>query len=689
MISTRGEIEEKLDAAIRRREDLAGRDYDTSLALLAEDKRIGQLRQQLADLPEEDTPESEPLTPAKPRRARLRQVTGLDGVRGMAVTAVVIYHFFGDVLPGGYLGVDMFFVLSGFLITSLLLREYRVTGRISLADFWLRRVRRILPAAVLVLVACTAVIGAIGGDLAVGLRTQFFSTLLFFNNWAQIATSQSYFADNEVQVFAHYWSLAVEEQFYVLWPLIVMAVFALAARYGRQRAALMGLTVVLAGASISAMMWLYQPGEDPTRVYYGTDTHAFGLLIGALLSMALTTRSRDPQADSWPADHGPARDTRIAGIIGVLGLGVYVAQLLFMEDTSSFTYQGGLLLTSVCGAAMILGVTRGALPMRWVFDNGVLRWMGQRSFSIYLWHWPVVMIIAALAPEWNVWAVGLLALVVSLLLSEASYQWVENPFRRYGYRAVLASWWRARPTRQQLTDAFRRVSWGVIPVVAAVAVIAAGTGLWGSSDKSQLEQDLEALALANEQVAAEIVTPEPEPDRILPVGSEITAIGDSVMLASSAALQASFPGIYIDGAVSRHYTEGIVLLRNLAAAGTLGDVVFLGFGTNGAAFPGQMDEIIDAAQAGDADTPVILALPYGDRYWMPQARQDILDAARDHDNVFIADWCGAATDNPLDLRDDLIHPTLEGADSYAAAFADALQQWAERDKVVPETCTGL
>ena len=147
---------------------------------------------------------------------------------------MVLYHFFPSLLPGGYLGVDLFFVLSGFLITSLLVREFRTSGRISLKDFWVRRFRRILPAAVSVLVMCTALVAWIGGDLAVGLRQQFLGTLFFVNNWTQIATSQSYFADNEIQVFAHYWSLAVEEQFYVIWPLLITGVFLISRRKPRR-----------------------------------------------------------------------------------------------------------------------------------------------------------------------------------------------------------------------------------------------------------------------------------------------------------------------------------------------------------------------------------------------------------------------------------------------------------------------
>ena len=283
--------------------------------------------------------------------------------------AVVIYHFFGDILPGGYLGVDMFFVLSGFLITSLLVREFNATGRISLKDFWLRRFRRILPAALVVLSICTAIVALIGGDLAVGIRQQFLGTFFFVNNWTQIATSQTYFAPNEVQVFAHYWSLAVEEQFYLIWPLLMFGVFAISRRKPKRLP--IAVSLILAIASAVAMALIFTPGEDPTRVYYGTDTHAFGLLIGAMLSLLLTSTDKDIDADSWPA----ANKGILAGAVGALALVAYLAQLVWMGADREFTYRGGLVLTSVLGAAMIWGVVRESGPLTWIFRTRVMRWL--------------------------------------------------------------------------------------------------------------------------------------------------------------------------------------------------------------------------------------------------------------------------------------------------------------------------
>ena len=637
----------------------------------------------------------------KKRHARLRQVKGLDGLRGLAVIAVVLYHFFPSLLPGGYLGVDLFFVLSGFLITSLLVREFRTSGTISLKDFWVRRFRRILPAAVSVLVMCTALVAWIGGDLAVGLRQQFLGTLFFVNNWTQIATSQSYFADNEVQVFAHYWSLAVEEQFYVIWPLLITGVFLISRRKPRRLPIL--VAAVLAIGSAVAMALLYVPGEDPTRVYYGTDTHAFGLLTGAVLSLLMTSTKSDPQADSWAAA-GKA-ESRIAGIIGTLALIGYGAQLFLMPDDAEITYRGGLFLTSVLGVLMVWGVVREYGPMTPLFRTKVMRWFGQRSFSLYLWHWPVIMMLKALF-EGNQnsdksWILGLVAVPISLLLSEISYQFIENPFRRGGYKKTWKTYWSSRPGFSELRDGFGKTMWPVVPFLVIASVAGVVYGVVNSSDKSELEQQLEQLQQQNQSsnnapAQPNDAAPQPPAEdnddkaaakdkktRAMPQGKDITAVGDSVMLASSGALKQRFPQIYVDADVSRHYTAGIQVLQQLKDSGQLRDTVFLGFGTNGPAFPDQIKEALDII---GEDHTVVMAVPYGDREWMAQSQQDVLDAASEYDNVYVADWCGHAQSDPAILYSDGVHPMPERTGEYSDAFYDALKQYSTGDKTVSSQC---
>lgn len=637
----------------------------------------------------------------KKRHARLRQVKGLDGLRGLAVIAVVLYHFFGDALPGGYLGVDMFFVLSGFLITSLLVREYRSSGTISLKDFWVRRFRRILPAAVAVLVFCTAIVAWVGGDLAVGLRQQFFGTLFFVNNWTQITTSQSYFADNEIQVFAHYWSLAVEEQFYLIWPLLMLGIFRISSRQPRRLPVV--VASVLGLASFAAMWFIFTPGEDPTRVYYGTDTHAFGLLTGAVLSLLMTSTKSDPNADSW-ATTGKV-ETRAAGIIGFLALIGYVAQLFLMPDDAEFTYRGGLFLTSILGALMVWGVIHEYGPMTPLFRTKVMRWFGQRSFSLYLWHWPVIMILQALfhgnQNAEDSWILGLIAIPISLILSEISYQFIENPFRRGGYKKTWKNYWASRPSFSEIKDGFGKAMWPVVPLLVVASLVGVVYGVVNSSDKTELEQQLDQLQQQNESnnppppeaSAPSTASTEDDKDgakekddaktRPIPKGTDITAIGDSVMLAASDALSQRFPGIYIDAQESRHYTVGIQVLQQMKDAGTLRDTVFLGFGTNGAAQPNQISQAMDII---GKDHTVVMVVPYGDREWMAQSQQDVIDAAKEYDNAYIADWCGYAENNPDMLYSDGVHPLPEGASGYSDAFYDALKQYSKYDKSVSSQC---
>lgn len=623
-----------------------------------------------------------PATTPRRRRARLRQVPGLDGLRGLAVLAVVIYHFFGDILPGGYLGVDMFFVLSGFLITSLLVREFNTTGRISLKDFWLRRFRRILPAALVVLSICTAIVALIGGDLAVGIRQQFLGTFFFVNNWTQIATSQTYFAPNEVQVFAHYWSLAVEEQFYLIWPLLMFGVFAISRRKPKRLP--IAVSLILAIASAVAMALIFTPGEDPTRVYYGTDTHAFGLLIGAMLSLLLTSTDKDIDADSWPA----ANKGILAGAVGALALVAYLAQLVWMGADREFTYRGGLVLTSLLGAAMIWGVVRETGPHTWIFRTRMMRWLGQRSFSLYLWHWPVVMIVHALsdAPSW---LLGLLCLPLSCLLAEVTYQFVENPFRRAGFRPTWHAYWAARPSMEEIKAGFGKALWPAVPVIVVLSLLGVGYALVTSEDKSELERELERMAQSNEQAASSAPaqpseTTKPKEKRAIPTGNEISAIGDSVMLAASEALNERFPGISIDAAISRHYSAALPVIQGLKDSGQLRSTVFVGLGTNGASFEGQMDELIDIV---GSEHTLVLVLPYGERDWMGPARAEIIEAATTHDNVYIADWCGVAQENPAMLYDDGVHPLPEGAHLYADALYAALEQYADEEKNLTTVCS--
>lgn len=602
----------------------------------------------------------QPLAPGAIRRA-----PALDGLRGIAVLAVVVYHLFGNVLRGGYLGVDIFFVLSGFLITSLLVREFGATGRISLAEFWKRRVRRIVPAAVTVLLVCTAVAGMIGGDTAVKLPQQFFTSLVFVNNWGQIAESQSYFANTSPRIFMHYWSLAIEEQFYVVWPLLFILTMWLSRgmRVRRRMLFSAAITTALTLASMAAMVWLHDADADPSRVYFGSDTHAFGLLAGVTLALIVTSPNR-ASLDSWPQSVSD-RATRVIGwTLGPLAFAGLIVLLFVLPDTAPITYRGGLFLACLLTAVVVHNAIRENGPVPVLLRSKALRWLGERSFSLYLWHWPVMVFTAELLGDpqtgTSPWLIGTVAAVVSIILSVLSYRWIETPFRRLGVRGVL----------RRIADTSRRGAPAAAVIAAIIVAMLAGSALGTSPAKSAQQLELERQTALLKQAQA---APPPPPRTVpeLPPGTEITGVGDSVMLASAQSLLAKFPGMLIDAEVSRHYTGGEEVLQALRANGDLRDYVVLGFGTNGQAFPGQLDRILRLL---GPRRKVVLVVPYGPVDGIPQAARQVLDYAPRHANVFLAPWCSSAAANPDLLGADGVHPFDQGTELYVEAVAAGLKQ---------------
>ena len=640
-----------------------------------------------------------------------RRVPGLDGVRGIAVVAVLLYHFWPHLFPGGFMGVDMFFVLSGYLITFLLVREYRKTGRISLKQFWLRRARRILPAALVVIAICTALVSLFRGDIAVKVGYHAWTSALFVSNWGQIAESGSYFSDNDLNIFTHYWSLSIEEQFYLVWPLLVIGLLALglrsrtvqrlvqrpAKKAGKPSDATSGelslllyTTIAIGAASFLAMLVLYNPDEDPTRVYFGTDTHAFGLAVGAAIAFVvsqgatITSPRRSPDANSTGALSRLNLTLEAGAWIGFVAL---LAMLLTVQDTSSFTYRGGLLIASLLTGWLVMLSVRGEGTLVNVLSHPSLAWFGDRSFSLYLWHWPLLLMsrqffTQTLDMHGDVAThviVPFTALVATVAGTYVTYHYVENPFRMQGYRKTLLS---LKGPRLAATTA----TTSLVAVGIVVALVTAPA-------QTNVEKQLEALAAQQQKAkssqnatatgAAADPNASPMKTHQLPRGRAITAIGDSVMLASYDALKKRYPEIFIDAGVSRHYSGGQPILQNLKAQKKLRNTVILGFGTNGQAFPGQLDEMLDVI---GPDRTVILVAPYGPVNGVPEAAQQVVDFAAKHPNVFPAMWCQVAANNRNALYSDGVHPKPENAGLYVRAITDALQQAASGQKQPRQTC---
>src|SRR5436309_12883932 len=297
---------------------------------------------------------------------------GLDGLRALAVAAVFLYHSRIDWLPGGFLGVDLFFVLSGYLITSLLLVEWEARNRIDLRRFWLRRARRLLPALVLVVLAALALAAIFARQDLAHTRSDAVSSLLYYTNWHLIIANHSYFnVMGNPSLLNHLWSLAVEEQFYIVWPLLLVPGLVLV---GRRR---LPMLVIAGIAASAALMWiLYNPNSDPSRVWYGTDTRAFLLLMGILLALV------------WPAIERMRRSLPLLELLGVAAVVASVLLCRQLHDFDPTIWHGGDLAAAFCFAVLIAAVAHPQTGIGQAFGVAPLRWVGERSYGIYLWHFP-------------------------------------------------------------------------------------------------------------------------------------------------------------------------------------------------------------------------------------------------------------------------------------------------------------
>jgi peptidoglycan/LPS O-acetylase OafA/YrhL len=612
---------------------------------------------------------------------------GLDGVRALAVLTVIGFHEGASGLRGGFLGVDIFFVLSGFLITDLLIARYDRTGRLHLADFWTRRARRLLPALAVMLVVVTAAAAVIEPAREASLRLALLAAATYTSNWYQILHHVSYFAAisqaGAPPPFDHLWSLAIEEQFYLVWPLIVVCVIV---RLDARRAR---VTCALIGAAVSALVMAiqYTPGGDPSAVYYGTGTHASALLIGAALALAWPLR----RLAAIPAAHAGRLD--MAGIAGLVVLAWAVGHF---SGSDPVVYPGGLLLAALAAAGLVAaaaghGVIAALTSIR------PLRWVGVRSYGIYLWHWPVIALGTALAgPDASSPWLWLVETGVTIALASASWRFIETPIMRNGLGVTVRHWVqllgaasrrpaagparRAIPVTMAATGAiiFMLACYGVARPPAAAAPggllrqVANGERV---SSASRSTPAAPSPSSAPSAVGRAQATPTPPPAACRPApprvsGGQVTAVGDSVLLASAAALEAALPGVYIDAKVDRQMPAGLTLVRSLAAAGRLRHVVVVSLGTNGSVTARQLRQLQRAAGPG---RELVLVSTFGPQTWEHAVNSALAAAARHSKHTELADWHAAIAARPALLWPDGIHPRPAGARLYARVVRAAIK----------------
>ncbi len=663
--------------------------------------------------------------PAENGRARrMRYIPALDGLRTLAVIAVVLYHLNLPWAQGGLLGVTMFFVLSGYLITRLLVAEFDQDSSIDLKGFWMRRVRRLVPATIAVVVVTAVLCTIFNHVMLTKMRPDIVPSLLFFNNWWQIIHQVSYFnAIGDPSPLTHFWSLAIEEQFYLVWPPILLIMLKLGTKHRVARR----VALALAAVSAVAMIVLYDPGADPSRVYYGTDTRAFSLLLGAWLafipegsmrpsrlvqvlgltrllpgggerprnadmndaelaaingaapssyaSIATGTSADKPDRPTKRTTQGAGSESAASGsegtwsldLIGLIGIAGLVLMTIFTNGYTSFQYRGGTLLCSVLTLAVIAACVQPEGILSRVLSLPPLVWLGTRSYSIYLWHYPLLLLMNPVsditAKPW--WAYVVQALVV-VAVAEMSYRFIETPFRRGAFGAWLS---RVRDGRQGLVAALGN------PIPAATALVLVAVALGGLAfvpDTSALsEEGAEALNAQEETAPADEGTADgggtteggvAMNEDGFPEGSyDVLMVGDSVSLRAVDSFDSIFPHSHIDAAKNRQFTAGEGVYESYVQQNLAGKIAVFALGTNGLV----TDDAIDSLMADVGSQRIaVFVNTRSPQPWVGETNAAIARAAERYDNVRVIDWYGYSA-NRNDLFDgDGTHLSQKGVDEY-------------------------
>lgn len=608
-----------------------------------------------------------------------RYITGLDGIRAIAVIMVLAYHLKLALFKSGFLGVTVFFVLSGYLITDILISEVEEEGTIDLKNFWLRRIRRLVPAVMSMAVVIIFVSAVVNRVIFTKGCKDFLASVLGFNNWWQIFNKVSYFeAAGVPSPFTHCWSLAIETQFYLIYPLILLGIYKLAKSRGEGQAKrgllFAGVTLLLALISVILMIVLFDPQQDASRVYYGTDTRAFSLLFGALLAIL------------WEYRMVPRKlSASVNMVLGSLSFAVLLVMTIAINGSSNFWYRGGQFIGTILTVLVIYTVSGRKTWLIRFLSNPVLKWIGDRSYSIYLWHYPIILLISkGIKASW--W-ITLIEIVLSVVLAELSYRFIETPIR-HGIIGEYLNILRSRPKSRQEKKRQVQVARRSLKVMAGTFVLTVSLILCMVfvPKKNALDtlQKREAKAketgkMTEEQLAKQkangsesddtICTADLTDDEILE-GLNLLLIGDSIAVDVTDDFYEIFPNSVSDTKIGRITSLGKQVLDSyIDEKKWEGEGVIFASLSN-SPINGELEDIREKI---GKDMPLFLTtvrIPHD--MFEEESNSKIKKFVEENDHTYLIDWNAASEGHDEYFDADDTHLLSAGAKAYAKCIKEAV-----------------
>ncbi|HGZ5793497.1 TPA: acyltransferase family protein [Staphylococcus aureus] len=591
---------------------------------------------------------------------KMRYMPGLDGLRAIAVLGIIIYHLNKQWLTGGFLGVDTFFVISGYLITSLLLKEYDDTGIIKLKSFWIRRLKRLLPAVIVLLMVVGTATLLLKSDNIIRVKHDIIAAIFYVSNWWYIAKDVNYFEQFSFMPLKHLWSLAIEEQFYIFFPVILVTLLLTIKKRYKIGFIFWGVSII----SLGLMMFIYSINGDHSRVYFGTDTRLQTLLLGVILAFL------------WPPfklKNDPPKVVKyVIDSIGSLSFIVLILLFFIINDETNWIYDGGFYLISILTLFIIASVVHPSTWIAKIFSNPVLVFIGKRSYSLYLWHFAVISFVHSYYVDGQIPVyVYFIDISLTIIFAELSYRFIETPFRKEGIKALNC---------HSYIPQFIRMAIVVTLLIPFMLILVGAFNKYGkdiigekanSFDTTIEDNYLMRIAPIDNIHIDGLVSEKKKESSDVYNNIKPLLIGDSVMVDIGESFKSSVPKSRIDGKVGRQLYQTLPLVKaNYSQYKKSSDQVVLELGTNGDFTVKQLDDLLN--QFGKAK--IYLVNTRVPRIYEANVNRLLADAAKRKSNVTLIDWNKRSQGHSEYFAPDGVHLEYKGVLALKDEILKALKK---------------